>query len=614
MSSQSSEPSNSGRSIPNIRGTKPGLLDPSQRGRLLRFNGSLSFASFDPHTAHVVDDVPDIRGLSIDETLPPPKRIVIESTSSGTSFWRFVPRACLDEGVVDEGLWPRVVDICGEPVFCYQEQWEIYKLDPAYKCSVHLAPELSSISRVGPETRPESSTHKTQAPKRTRTPPFEETPLHNEKRARSRQVGLESDDDTDDDNLDEEEVKRMVVDDLLPKDKSKCGNRAQTRENRKNRWQRNKLADARYVDRRGLGDVPSVVMEDASTYLAPGQSTPTQDGAKRRGPDAVSPSEEQSVGLGRARPNKRSRMMSPASVHTAMKQKRAERDRRRRAKAEVIQRSHHDEWERKFMEDIRQFPSEWKQGTSTTTASTPETNEPEAERKPDDDQKSSREAELAESIRKLQELNKDRPLWEAHRRQREARERAEEAERVAKAEARRKAEAAQKKRHDEEAERDRKRAQLEAETRRVEEENRQRQHRQRKQRERWEAGPWTIHRALERYKVLSEDFDNAKFAPDQPLGFHDIPWPVLTPPSRFTVEDVDWSAVEKFFETVRDHMRPQDYKTFVEKSHRRFHPDRWRARKVWSAVRDEVERGYLEVAANTVAQAITPLWREVKGS
>jgi hypothetical protein len=87
---------------------------------------------------------------------------------------------------------------------------------------------------------------------------------------------------------------------------------------------------------------------------------------------------------------------------------------------------------------------------------------------------------------------------------------------------------------------------------------------------------------------------------------------VLHHPSRLTVEDVDWSAVERFFATVKTSMRPQDYKDFVERSHRRFHPDRWRARKLWSAIRDDVERSCLEVAANTVAQAITPIWREVK--
>lgn len=222
------------------------------------------------------------------------------------------------------------------------------------------------------------------------------------------------------------------------------------------------------------------------------------------------------------------------------------------------------------------------------------------------------EAEIAESIRKLRELEKDRPLWEAQRKQREARELAEERERLAQVERRRKEEEQRLRQQREAVEREKRLAQQEAERHAWEEEVRQRENRQRRQRQRWESGPWTTHRALERYRMLSDEFDAAKFTPEQSITFHDIPWPVLHPPSRLTIEDVDWSAVETFFATVKSHMRLQDYKEFVEKSHRRFHPDRWRARKIWTAVTDEVERGYLEVAANTVAQALTPIWRVAK--
>jgi hypothetical protein len=228
------------------------------------------------------------------------------------------------------------------------------------------------------------------------------------------------------------------------------------------------------------------------------------------------------------------------------------------------------------------------------------------------DEEAMRQAELEESIRRMRELERDRPLWEEQRRKREAHERAEEQERQAKAEQRRKAEAERQRQQREEAEHQARELRAEAERRAAEEERRQQEYRQRRQRQRWESGIWTSHRALERYRILSEEFDAARFTPDQSITFLDIPWPVLHSPSRLTVEDVDWSAVERFFATVKTHMRSQDYKDFVERSHRRFHPDRWRARKLWSAVRDDVERSCLEVAANTVAQAITPIWREIK--
>lgn len=64
---------------------------------------------------------------------------------------------------------------------------------------------------------------------------------------------------------------------------------------------------------------------------------------------------------------------------------------------------------------------------------------------------------------------------------------------------------------------------------------------------------------------------------------------------------------------VRPSMRAQDYKTFVQKSHLRFHPDRWRSRGLLKAVLDDTERECLDVAANTVAQALTPIWSELKG-
>lgn len=167
----------------------------------------------------------------------------------------------------------------------------------------------------------------------------------------------------------------------------------------------------------------------------------------------------------------------------------------------------------------------------------------------------------------------------------------------------------------EEAERRQKAAEHEArlERERIEREREQERKRRMFQEERWLRGPWTTTRALERYKALAEAFDATKFSAENPVDFRDIPWPVLHRPTTYSAQDVDWSAVEAFFISVRSHMKNQDYKVFVEKSHRRFHPDRWRARRVLLSIQNDEVRETLEVAANTVAQAITPLWREVKG-
>lgn len=235
----------------------------------------------------------------------------------------------------------------------------------------------------------------------------------------------------------------------------------------------------------------------------------------------------------------------------------------------------------------------------------------------DNDEDAARKASIAASRRKLAELEEDRPLWEEQARKRAQREKEEEAARLARAEERRRAAAKQaqaERKALEEAERRARAQREEQEAKAREQEEAARRERERRQRQqRWAFGPWTTQRALERYKVLAEAFDSTRFSRTAPLTFDTVPWPVLQAPARFAVEDVDWGAVEAFFGAVRPHMRAQDYRVFVEKSHRRFHPDRWRARGLLQSVQDEGERGCLEVAANTVAQALTPLWGELKG-
>jgi len=232
----------------------------------------------------------------------------------------------------------------------------------------------------------------------------------------------------------------------------------------------------------------------------------------------------------------------------------------------------------------------------------------------EDPEEAGRAASIEESRRKLAELERDRPLWESAAREREQREREEETQRRAKAE--------QRRREAEETERARARAaaqerKREEAARRAHEakeaERQEREKRAHMQRERWAYGPWTEERALERYRQLCGAFDERKFGPGtQALTFTDIPWPTLRAPLSFGVEDIDWGEVEAFFAAARSRMRFAEYTSLVQKSHRRFHPDRWRSRGVLAAVTNESERCAMEVAANTVAQALTPLWRETK--
>jgi len=100
-----------------------------------------------------------------------------------------------------------------------------------------------------------------------------------------------------------------------------------------------------------------------------------------------------------------------------------------------------------------------------------------------------------------------------------------------------------------------------------------------------------------------------KFSAGNPMTFASVPWPVLR--SSFSVQDVDWDTVEAFFKETQRLLTPAEFKDLVEKSHRRFHPDRWRSRRLLLSLENETERDLLEVAGSTVAQVITPLWTQV---
>lgn len=92
----------------SLLGPHPGQLDQTQPSRVLRHpDARLLFASFHPLTAS------NVRPYHAHDGSSKPKRIVIEMHPSGLSHWRFVPRARLAEGVVDEGSWPRLVDFLG---------------------------------------------------------------------------------------------------------------------------------------------------------------------------------------------------------------------------------------------------------------------------------------------------------------------------------------------------------------------------------------------------------------------------------------------------------------------------------------------------------------------
>ena len=244
----------------------------------------------------------------------------------------------------------------------------------------------------------------------------------------------------------------------------------------------------------------------------------------------------------------------------------------------------------------------------------------------DNDEETRRQRELVESIRKMRDL---REMEEVDRRDRIEKERQaglkrQEDERVAQVERDRKEREERERKEREEREEREEKERLEREKREKEqrEAHRQRQYEDASETERqrcWQRDSacwnlnsrwivWTKEHGVGRFQVVSAEFDEIKFCDNQPLTFESVPWPVLASPYHLTVDDIEWSAVEAFFDAAQVIVDESQYKTMVEKAHRRFHPDKWRSRGLLNTVLDFDLRKRLEEAGNIVAQAITPIW------
>ncbi|KAJ3538013.1 hypothetical protein NM688_g6579 [Phlebia brevispora] len=227
-------PSVAGPSQPiSLSGTTVGQLDATQASRVLSvLEAKLSFASYDPYTAYA--DPPTLSAKDI-----PPKRIVIETLPNGRSTWRWVPRAKGVESIADEGSWPRIIDICGQQVLCSQEQWDIYKLDPAYDCTVHPAPHLTTItprksqdkrkasSDAGRGKRPKGYSSDEGSPK---SPHAKKPRIH------------EADSDSDAEHTDsDDEVEDIILDDSERawREAMKTARRERIQKRREERWEKN---------------------------------------------------------------------------------------------------------------------------------------------------------------------------------------------------------------------------------------------------------------------------------------------------------------------------------------------------------------------------------------
>ncbi|TCD71240.1 hypothetical protein EIP91_011718 [Steccherinum ochraceum] len=558
-------PDHPGPSMRTLMGSIVGLLDNSQKDRVLSApDSTLTFATFHPLTASGRRGDDDTRRLSAKTQLDHSKRIVIETLANGQTFFRWVPRARGVDSVSEEGQFPRKILILGEEVIISQEQWDIYKLDPFYDCYIPGDGGLSTISATkgkgkAPEDPPAASSQASSTKRSFSTSDSEEPKA----KKQFRRAYAESDDE------DEEEVVEIVEDEHVAGpsfQKRKDQYKAKVEEERRKR--RTKISQARNLFNPPSGlenDLIDLTMDDIDEEDIPAASTSKhpmddEDGSEHR----------------RAKmPRLSSQPPPPSRLHpTRLKHRtksRADAYQERQKKSRLAR---DDAFFASVMADAQSHSRTASQESSDTDRPAPKRPSP-FHAPPPNPHPEKAEADpvsLQEKIRRMQELNQHE----------------------ASATARKKEEERQRK----EAELlERQRAQEAVYARR----------RSLREHPSWARGPWTFARALDYYRVVTEYFESEKFTPEFPLSFEDIPWPVLFRPGTFKSGDIDNQAVEAFFAKFVDEYRDQPSKRriFLTKSQQRIHYDRFASRRLWIALpanKNEAEE--IKVAQNTVSQAI----------
>ncbi|KAK7689310.1 hypothetical protein QCA50_007101 [Cerrena zonata] len=133
-------------------GREVGSLDPTQSSRLLSLPESrLVLASYHPR-AGAASDTSNLESEILEYSS---SRIVVELQPDGGAIWRPIPLAQNSTRIEDEGVWPRLISYCGSLVTFSLEQWEFYKLDPAYNCAINPESIPTITANLGFATGPE---------------------------------------------------------------------------------------------------------------------------------------------------------------------------------------------------------------------------------------------------------------------------------------------------------------------------------------------------------------------------------------------------------------------------------------------------------------------------
>lgn len=177
-------------------------------------------------------------------------------------------------------------EFSSEKVQCYQEQWEIYKLDPNYHCVVYSWPKCSTVTWVELPNQ-DLETTDSYSGKRSRWPSPETSEPATLKKARSRPPDEMDETDFDEDEA-EDEVEEMIIDESFSQ-KPRSGrrpdptSREKIKKARLDRWAKLRMTHEKQAQDTTVPADGSFSMRVDSEDTLPSQSTPwpTEENLKR---------------------------------------------------------------------------------------------------------------------------------------------------------------------------------------------------------------------------------------------------------------------------------------------------------------------------------------------
>ena len=169
------------------------------------------------------------------------------------------------------------IEFTSEKIQCYQEQWEIYKLDPRYHCVVYSWPKCSTITWVELPNEDLETTDLYSAKRSRWSSPETGEPVA-QKKARSRPPDEMDGADFDSDE-DEDEVEEMIIDESFSQ-KTRSSrrpnptSREKIKKARLHRWARHRMAREKQAQETTAPADGSFSMRVDSEDTLPSQNTP----------------------------------------------------------------------------------------------------------------------------------------------------------------------------------------------------------------------------------------------------------------------------------------------------------------------------------------------------